>query len=175
MNLEQLYQILDLEQGEDFQYFENFADLVESDENIESELLYQLLEKVDLKTFAELAESYFYDLSEQVPGEEIDLYNLLETIKRNLVGMADAARQEEEGALVHLTDELVRFHQWFALDQNCECRDGQQVWYQPVRDAITDARMEKIGGRELTFDFAKALEYPMEEYVMRYGDLTDES
>ena len=66
---------------------------MESDGQISEEAVYELVEELDLKVFAELCESYFYDLLENIPDDQIDLYNLLETIKRVLVGAAEGARQ----------------------------------------------------------------------------------
>ena len=69
MELEQLYDFLDIEHGGQFEYFENFADLVETPAEIEDDVLYELIKEVELKTFAELAESYFYETLESVPGD----------------------------------------------------------------------------------------------------------
>ena len=72
MDKEALYDLLDMESGEDFQYFENMAELLESDEDIDEDVLYELLEDIDLEAFAELAENYFDQLEEAVPDEETE-------------------------------------------------------------------------------------------------------
>ena len=77
MDREELFAFLDIETGADFQYFENFADLVECEALIESDIIYEIMEVVELNTFAEICESFFYDTLESVPGDQIDLYNLL--------------------------------------------------------------------------------------------------
>ena len=140
MTLEELYEILDIETGSEFEYFENFADLVECE-------------------------------------EEIDIYNLMETIKRNFVGMAQAvSNEEDENALVRLADEIVKFRKWYSIDRSCSCTDPVKgtTFAETVRDAITDSRMEKIGGNELVYDFSQAADYELDEYIMTYGDMINE-
>lgn len=176
MELKDLFEMVDIENGAEFEYFENFADLVETEEEIESDLIYGLLQEVDLKVFEELTESYFYDTMENIPQEQIDLYNLMETIKRNFIGMAQAARDEDDSALVKLADELGRFINWYSIENNCkiiDSVDGNAIFL-PVRDAIVEARLEKLGGHEMEYDFDSALDYPIEEYIMTYGDLVSE-
>jgi len=176
MDRDQLFTMLDIESGADFQYFENFADLVECEEEIESDVIYDMLEDVDLKTFTEICESFFYDTLESVPGDQIDVYNLLENIKRALIGLAEAARKDEDNALLQLADELNKFRIWYSVELHAECKDvmTQKVSYMPVRDALANARMEKLNGDEYAYDFTEALQYELEEFIMTYADLVDE-
>lgn len=176
MDRDRLFAMLDIESGVDFQYFENFADLVECEEEIESDVIYDMLEDVDLKTFTEICESFFYDTLESVPGDQIDVYNLLETIKRALIGLAEAARKEEDNALLQLADELNKFRIWYSVELHAECKDvmTQKVSYMPVRDALANARMEKLNGDEYAYDFTEALQYELEEFIMTYADLVGE-
>ena len=57
-----------------------------------------------------------------------------------------------------------------------ECRNlaTDEVLIVPVRDSLTTARLEKLEGSEYTYDFSKALEYQLEEYIMTYADLVEE-
>ena len=176
MDRDELFELLDIESGADFQYFENFADLVECEADIESDVIYDMLEDVDLKTFNEICESFFYDTLESVPGDQIDLYNLLENIKRALIGLAEAARKEEDHALLQLADELNKFRNWYSVELHAECKSVMQdkVSYLAVRDALANARMEKLNGEEYAYDFSNAMEYELEEFVMTYADLVGE-
>lgn len=173
MERDELFELLDIESGADFQYFENFADLVECEEEIESDAIYDLLEEADLKTFAEICESFFYETLESVPGDQIDLYNLIENIKRALIGLAEAARGEEENTLLQLADELNRFRNWYSVEKFAECKDlsNNRVSYLAIRDALVNARLEKLGTEEYAYDFSEALEYELEEFIMTYADL----
>lgn len=173
MDRDELFELLDIDSGADFQYFENFADLVECEEDIESDVVYDMLEDVDLKTFAEICESFFYETLESVPGDQIDLYNLIENIKRALIGLAEAARGEEDNVLLQLADELNRFRIWYSVDKLAECKDlsSDKVSYMAIRDALVNARLEKLGTEEYAYDFSEALEYELEEFIMTYADL----
>ena len=175
MDRDELFELLDIESGADFQYFENFADLVECEEDIESDIIYDMLEDVDLKTFNEICESFFYDTLENVPGDQIDLYNLLENIKRALIGLAEAARKEEDNALLQLADELNKFRNWYSVELFAECKNtvNEKVSYLSVRDALVNARLEKLNGEEFAYDFTEALNYELEEFVMTYADLVE--
>ena len=48
---------------------------------------------------------------------------------------------------------------------------NEKVVYLPVRDALANARLEKLNGEEFAYDFTEALEYELEEFVMTYADL----
>lgn len=176
MDREELFALLDIENGSQFEYFENFADFAESDCAISDDAVYELMREVDLKTFAELCESYFYDVLESVPGDQIDLYNLLENIKRVLVGLSEAAARDEENACLKLADEFNRFRLWYSQESDVECRNlaTDQILNMPVRDSLAAARLEKLEGDEYSYDFTKALEYELEEYIMTYADLVEE-
>jgi len=173
MDREQLFALLDIDSGADFQYFENFADLAECGEDIESDIIYEMLEDVDLRTFAELCESFFYETLESVPGDQIDLYNLIENIKRALIGLTEAARRDEENALLQLADELNRFRIWYSVETFAQCKDlsNDKSVFLSIRDALVNARLEKLGTDEYAYDFSEGLEYELEEYIMMYADL----
>ena len=59
MNFEELLDYLDLEDAMQFEYFEAMADLIESEEYIEQEALYQLFEGAEKTMITELLEDYF--------------------------------------------------------------------------------------------------------------------
>lgn len=176
MTIEELYKILDLETGEDFQYFENMSDLIECNEDIESDLIYRLLEDIDLKTFAELTESYFYDVTESVPGDQIDLYNLIENVKRVFVGLCEASRNEDERALVSLADEIDKYRKWYHDSDKVEVRNlsSGETRYLSVCDALTNSRLEKLEANDYAYDFSEVITYEIEEYIMTYADLVAE-
>ena len=173
MDREELFALLDIESGAEFEYFENFADFVEHDGLIDSDAVYELITDVDMKTFAELCESYFYDVLENVPGDQIDLYNLLENIKRVLVGLSEAVRKGEENAELKLADEFNRFRLWYSSESEVECTNIARgvSEFLSVRDALTSARIEKLDGTEYAYDFNNAVCYELEEYIMTYADM----
>lgn len=172
MKFEDLLNLIDIEDGSQFTYFENLAAILEADEKIESEVLHSLLKDVDMNTLAELTESFFYDLMENMP-EDVDVYNLLEAEKRNLISMTEAISRDEEGALRKLSDELERFHDYFSGELNCEIIDqdrGTSIMA-TLRDAVAEHRAAKVTNRNIDFDLSGASSYDIEEYIVSVGDL----
>lgn len=176
MDIEKLLTLLDIEVGEDFQYFENIADLVENDDDIENDVILELIRMIDMKIFAELCESYFYEVSENIPGDHVEVYTLVENIKRVLIGLSEAVGREEDNAAIRLADELNKFRQWYSIDHQVECKNmsTSEVTFMPVRDALVTVRLERIEPTSYQYDFTKALTYPLEEFMMTYGDLVTE-
>ena len=103
-----------VEEPEDFQYFENIAALLESDEEIDYDALYALLSLVDRDVLAQLIHDYFEELSDYIPDDATELYLLLDKVKLALIGMSKNA--DEENVLAALCEELLRFGRWYARD-----------------------------------------------------------
>lgn len=180
MDKERLYEMLDMENGADFQYFENVADLLESSEDTSSDLIYELLENIDLNTFAELLENYFDQIEDWVPDGETDIFTLLMNIKRVMIGMAqtvtgDNENDDTDDTMLQLADELGKFREWYSDTDNVECVDDEteEVSELPVRDALSLCREEKLGGKVYRYDFTEALDYELSEFIMTFADLAD--
>lgn len=72
MNYEELLEYLELDDGTQLEYFEAMADLIESEEYIEQEAVYQLFEQADNTMIEELLNDYFEDILEgmrKAPGK----------------------------------------------------------------------------------------------------------
>ena len=80
MNRDELFEILDIEDGKEFQYFENLADLFESSEDIGGDIIFELMKDVDLEDFAELCENYFDQLEDWIPDGETDFFMLEDSL-----------------------------------------------------------------------------------------------
>lgn len=172
MTREELLDILDLEDGSGFTYFENFAELMETPEHVDEGALVQVLREADAKTFAELAESYFYDISEHMPQDQIDIYNTLEAVKCNIVSMSGAIVKEPE-VLPGLCSEIIRFREWYSLDEHVEVtehgEDGRKKM--SIKDALYDYRLSDLTKKDNTYDFGGVTPYELDEYYVNVGDL----
>jgi len=180
MDRDELYEMLDIESGKDFQYFENIADLFESSEDIGGDVLYELLEEVDMDVFAELCESYFDQLEDSIPDGETEFYTLTLNIKRAFIGMASSVSSEEDDdevdqALLQLSEEIGKFRVWYSDSDTVECinDDSGDSQVLPVRDALALSKEEKLGGDTYRFDFTEALDYELSDFVMTFADLAD--
>ncbi len=183
MTRDELYRVLDIDTTEDFQYFENMAELMEHENEIGNDLIYGLLQDLSMETFLELMEHYFEDIQGWVPEGETDFYMMMENIRRSLSGMTRSILksmgngdiQEVDDTMVKLADEICRFREWYSLEKNVECThdDTGDIRVLPVRDALTLNREEKLGGESWRFDFSQAMEYELEDYIMSFADLAE--
>lgn len=173
MDLNELFEIVDIESAEDFKYFDNFAALMESDDYIPAEVMYELFAEVDTDVLSELTDNYFEDIMEGVPEEEAELFTLLDNIKRVLKGYAE--NTDDERSMVLFTDEVSRFRNWYNFDTDVECqsrKDGSTRTV-PVREALVLYRIEKLRADEYMYDFSQCLDYPLDEYVVSFTSDAD--
>lgn len=171
MSYEELLEMLDLESGAEFEYFEAMADLIESDEFIEPEILYVLFNEADKTMVGELIDNYFEDVMGGFPEDSGEIYSLMEQIKMCLEGLI--ANAEDESELRRFVDEFYRFRNWYSQDSEVEMlpEDGGASQYACLRDAITASRMEKLGGEKFRYNFENALDYELDSYTMSFADL----
>lgn len=174
MDYEKLLKMLDISEAEEFQYFENFADLVETSEEVQDEALYKLFAEINTDEVAEIIENYFDDITNALPDESTDIYMLIETIKMALIGLLHAI-DNDETALVHFCDELNDFKNWYSKDSKVECKnieDGKKEIL-CLRDALSLCKIERLEGDKYRYDFEQCLDYQINEYIMSYADMAN--
>ena len=171
MDFYELLEYLDLESAMEFEYFEAMADLVESDEPIAQEAVYQLFSEAPETMIEELLGDYFDDVLEGLPDDAGEIYSLLHQIRLSLTGLAK--NTEEESDVRRLTDEFCRFRNWYVYESDVELdpEDGGIALHQNLRDAITSARMEALGGPRYRYSFEGALQYELDSYTMSFAEL----
>ena len=147
------------------------ADLVECEENIEQEALYELFYRSDKATLSRLIDEYFEEVTNGLPDDSDGIYSLLDQIRLCLIGLISNA--ESESDIRRFTDEFYRFREWYVYDSEVDVysADGGMEECLCLRDAITNARAEKVGGEECRFDFSKSLDYEIDSYTMSFADL----
>jgi hypothetical protein len=174
MDLNELMEMLEIDEPGEFEYFENLADLIESDENIPEETMFQLFSQTDPKVVADLIHNYFEDVLEAMPESSTEMFTLLENIKRSLIGLLQTS--EDESHLLHFVEELYRFRVWFCAESEVTCKslsDGEEKVL-PLRDALVLSRLEKMEEDEYQYDFEECLKYEIDEYIMSFADLAVE-
>ena len=171
VNREELYELLDIEEPADFQYFETIASLLECEEEIPYEELYALLQAVDRGELAMLIEDYFEEIVDFLPEDDAEFYLLIDQIRRSLKGLARGSG--EESVLASLTEELDRFRLWYSLKSQVGCKnlDSGEEEICCLRDALALARLEKLEGERYSFDFSSARGYPLDDYIASFADL----
>ena len=180
MNYYELIEYLDIEDGSAVRYFEEMADLIESDEHIEHDALVQLFGEMEADTAASLLDEYFNDITRGLPGEYSEMFSLLENIRLELTGLIISASEDDPVSIRSFADRFYRFRNWYVydtevsvLDRNGSADGRAREYEQSVRDAIATARAGKLSGEEYAFDFSSALDYDIDYYAMSFSDLID--
>lgn len=160
---EELLDFLDIEGPDEFEYFENFADLAESIAPIEEGAVFRLFSNCDRERVGELIEAYFDEMMDGLPDSDYDIQILMENIKMTLKGLITTSQEEED--FFKFTSELLRFRDWFSS----ECKvinedDGGRAI--SVCYAIAEVRLAKLDGRGCDLDFTPCLNYELDEYVV---------
>lgn len=176
MKLEELLEILDIEEPEEFKFFENFADLIEYEGDIQFDALYSLIKKVDMVTLGEFIETYFDDLLEGIPEEDgIDAYTFLTSVKMMLLGLAEsiatAEEDEERDELPVFVEELYKFRNWFTRDSIVHMTNQKDpaIITVPLLEAIIAYRIEKLNEEEYSYNFEDCIPYEIDEYMVSFA------
>ena len=174
MNYGELLELLEISSPEEFEYFENVADLIECERVIGEEALTELFAQIDGSIFSELIENYFSELLEKIPDRAIDIYTLIHTIGLSLAGLAKETGVKEGNASL-LAEEFDRFRRWYMFDTaavitNLKSGECKTV---PLSEALVTYRLETISGDEHDYDFENCLDYPLTEYVISLSGIAE--
>lgn len=163
MTQDELFELLDMEQPEDFSFFEQFADLVECEEDIPEELILEAVRGLDGETAAELIDNYFEDTENAAPDNADELISLLETIKQNLILCTNSL--EDVNVKAEFANQLYEFRRWLHEDRKAKIGELPcSVFY-----ALTEYRGEKLGGGNISCDFSGAVDYEPENISLSLG------
>lgn len=170
MNYEELLELLGISEPEEFEYFENLADLMESEEYLEEEALGRLFSGVRSGLLARLTEDYFADILEHTPDSEADFVSMLRAVGESLAALAGEIAPENDRSVV-FAEELNRFRKWYIFENDAVCRDRENGSEEllSIADALADYRAEAFSGEEKEYDFDACLNYPLSEYVVPIG------
>lgn len=171
MTKTEFYDILDIDSPADFQYFENLAAFLECEEDIEYEDLAGLVKEVDKPTLAQLIGDYFEEITDFLPESETEVYTVFDNVRRSLAGMSKNC--DDDTTLTKLTDELERFRQWYSIESRAFLTDlgTADEEEMTLRDALICARVEALEGNKYQYDFSECSDYPLDEYIVSFGDM----
>lgn len=174
MNKRELYALLDIESPEEFEYFENLADYLECEEELDYTDVAELFNGVNKDVLAQLCDNYFEEISGFVPGSQTEVFTIFENIRRALVGMCRNC-SDDENLEAKLIEELERFRRWYSIDSEAYCTNlgTMEETRVPLRDAIVTSRVEGIDGNtnKYEYDFSECMNYPLDEYIVSLGDM----
>ncbi|MBR6473765.1 MAG: hypothetical protein IKS99_08605 [Firmicutes bacterium] len=171
MTRQDFYDMLDIETVEDFKYVENVSQYLECDDEIEFADIAALIKELDKVEASGLIDDYFEEIMDFIPEAETEMYSLFTNIRRSLTGMFKNA--DEVSTEAKIAEELERFRRWYSMDSKVYLQEmsGTAEREETVRDALFAKRMESLGGEKFFYDFTEAMDYPLEEYVMTFGDM----
>ena len=179
MNKERLLEILGIESGSDIRFFEDFAEIVETEEELETTALAEVLAEADMEVFEELCEGYFEELLGFLEHSEDKIRDITGDIKKAICGRSVVLREaydshETNRAAFDLADELMRFRDWYSAGGSVVCSniDTGETSLVSVRDAVLTARLERLGGDSYDFDFGSALFYDFGDYEAPQGNMS---
>lgn len=163
MTLSQVYELLEMEGPEDFEYFEQLADLVECQEDIEFDILYTVLSQVTDADAGELVENYFDELTNALPDDENDIVSIIDSISQNLMLLAEDLDQGK--VRVEFVHRIESFRNWFHKP------DGAMVDGNPVSlfEAVTMLREDRLNGDHRSYNFENSCDYKLEDASMVLG------
>ncbi|MDR1028179.1 MAG: hypothetical protein LBL63_02035 [Clostridiales Family XIII bacterium] len=174
MELNELLKLLDIDSPQDLIYFEQYAELVENEEEISLDTLARLFEEADKDVVAELTEGYFEDILRYIPEDASEFYALLSSIGQNLLGLASML--DAEGNRQIYTEEFHKFRNWYGFDSEVTCTklsdDVETIL--PAAQALSLYRAEHLNDDEYSYDFSGVLDYPLDEYIVPISGLDDD-
>lgn len=164
---EELLEMLDMESAEDFGYFEQYADLIESKDEIDYDDFYYVLSKADKDTLAEITLNYFEELEKFLPSGSDDIFGIIDNVANDLkmiVNDFDALDSKRE-----FIQKLFTFHEWYTKEGGASV-DGEEC---SVVDAIFEYRAAKLENKEHKYDFTNSLDYKLDYISMPIGGFSD--
>lgn len=189
MDKNAFYELIDIETPEDFKFYDNIENLIESDEEWDVDVLSPLLNDIPNEVMAELIDEYFRSLLDRLPDDETDLYTLIYNVGRTMKAVlnADGGKLDhDEGSMSsdkdstddsnrRLAYELKKFSDWFSRENLIDVKDlenGREDKV-PLRDILGMITLEKLGMGSYTFNFENCSEYELDEYILSFADLAE--
>lgn len=167
MTKEELFELLEIDDPSEVEYFEQLADLIETEDEIDCEDLHTALSQVSAMTMGEFAENYFDEILKALPDNAEDIYSTFSSIQQRLMMLSESL-DEDAGARYELSEEIENFRDWYHNPELVEI-DGNPA---SVFEAVFQCRADKLSGEEHEYEFINALDYNMDELVMNIGSFS---
>ncbi|MBR4150009.1 MAG: hypothetical protein IKR08_01345 [Firmicutes bacterium] len=163
MDKETLFRLLEIDTPADLEYFEQLAELIESEEDIPFDLFYIALSGIKSDTALELLGNYFEELENSIPEGEDDLESLIDTVKQQLTDYAEDL--ENPDSRRDMARELYKFREWYH-DAEGASVDGNEC---SVMEALYENRADGLLGGSHRFAFPGTEKYELGELTFRLG------
>ncbi len=171
MDYKELLEQLDASSDYMLDDFEQYAFLMESDEEIETDALVQVLKQFNRDILLELNNNYFSEILRILPEEEVSLYAHMEAIKRHFAGMIE---EEDLNEAYRLSESIYAFREWYSSDENCYLMENDNWTGYSLRDGVTQRLLDEIEGFDREYKFDEYEDFPMDEYFVDLFTMRDE-
>ncbi len=174
MEFDELLDLLEIDSPDEFGDFEQFATLIEADHEIPYECIFKILSTLESFTLVELTDMYFEDILQSIPNDGVEIYTLLDTIRKELIGLAQNAIAKDER--VAYVDELVRFRSWYVFESIVHIRDQKTRKKKEVSvsESLALYRLEQLNEASYQYDYSDCLDYEIDEYSLSFETEIDE-
>ena len=161
---EELLKELDLEDGEEMAYFDQFAALMETSMDIGYDTFAEVMMLADREAMPEMISSFFEDIIRGVPDDNMALYSSLESRRDVLESLSAHMAGRGRG---FLTDELYNFREWFRDPESVLCTPETPGIVRRLSpcEALMLFREEKLAGTKYDYDYSGAVLPEIDEYV----------
>lgn len=191
MDKKTFYELVDIETPDDFKFYDNIENLIESDEEWDIDILSPLLSELPSNLIAELIDEYFNNLLDRLPDDETDLYTLIYNVSRTMKGILNSdctdsdcdshygnenANGEKDifnDTKRRLAYELKKFSDWFSKENLVDVKNLENgiESMAPLRDVLGMITLEKLGMGSYSYNFDGCNGYELDEYILNFSDL----
>lgn len=166
MEKHDLYRLVDISEPDDFKYYENVESIMESDDYIEPDLLFELFGEIEWSDLSDLFINYFDELFRVFPEKEDDLCMTIQGIIAKFKEIFNSVGDEE--SVRDLATEVHNFKKWFVYDKSVTNLNDKEKT--SVRDAVYDIYAVRFGGSFSSYNFDNASSY-INGYDIKIMDL----
>ena len=169
-DIRQILDELDIEDEDDFRYFDQCAALMETPLGIDYDTFAEIIMIPDQDDLRQMVSDFFEDTVKGIPDDNTELYRMIQTYKDVLTTMAE--HMDDRGA-GFFTDEMFNFREWFLEPESVVCtpEDGESgVRRLSPCEAFMLYREEKLSGVRYDYDFSEAMPGEPDEYTMSVLD-----
>ena len=186
MDRNTFYDLVDIETPEDFKFYDNIENLIESDEEWDIDNLSPLLIEIPNDVMTELIDEYFKSLLDRLPDDETDLYTLIYNVSRTMKSVlnvdgissefgnenADIEKEHANDPKRRLSYELKKFSDWFSRENLVDIKDLEngKEFKAPLRDVLGMITLEKLGIGSYSYNFDDCNDYELDEYILNFSD-----
>ena len=161
MTLADLFEMLEMDSPADFEYFEQFAELLECGRDIPFDLFAEVLSGAKQDNLAEFAANYLEEMQNAVPDEYGELALLIENISQQFELIFEGEDESNRQA----ADELYKLRCW-QTEADTVIINGEAM---SLMEALAELRVIKLDGSDADCDFSKAMNYELNDLSLSLG------